>query len=166
MIVEEQLRIFLSMMAAGVLIGFNLTFYERFITRGKNGLWRFFPDLLFWLGQALLVFLLLFQLNGAELRFYMFVALLTGFTLYWKLARRFTLRVCNWLSWLMITFLTILFLPIKWILTAVMLLLTAIWRISALIFRPFYPISQFLQKKSSILAKKIKIWLKLLYNRG
>lgn len=166
MIVEEQLRIFLSMMAAGMFVGFCVTFYERFITRGKKGIWRFFPDLLFWLGQALIVFLLLFQLNGAELRFYMLVALLAGFLLYWKLARRLVLRIFNWLSWLTITILTILFLPFKWIWSAIMLLLTVILRLLAFITRPFHPISQFLQKKWSILAKKIKLWLNLLYNRG
>ncbi|TFD98352.1 spore cortex biosynthesis protein YabQ [Jeotgalibacillus salarius] len=165
MIVEEQLRIFLYMMAAGFLIGFCVTFYERFITRGKKGLWRFFPDLLFWLGQALFVFLVLFQLNGADLRFYMCVALVIGFVIYWKVARGTIIRILNWLSWLLVTMIKILFLPFKWLWTAVALILYAIWQLLSFISRPFHPISLFLQKKWSILAKKIKTWLNLLYNR-
>lgn len=165
MIVEEQLRIFLSMMAAGFFTGFCVTCHERFIIKEKKGMWRFFPDLIFWLGQALVIFLILFALNGAELRLYMMVALLIGFTLFWKLARTFTLSVLNWLAWLSIKTITIFLLPFKWVWLLVVLILSAMWRLLSLLGRPFHPISLFLQKKASILAKKIKIWLNLLYNR-
>ncbi|UOY91428.1 spore cortex biosynthesis protein YabQ [Ectobacillus sp. JY-23] len=84
-----QFYTMLSMIGMGAWTGAALDTYQRFLKRSKRKRWFvFISDLLFWTVQALLVFYVLLLSNEAELRIYVFVALLCGFAAYQSMFKR------------------------------------------------------------------------------
>ncbi|MDG4657971.1 spore cortex biosynthesis protein YabQ [Ectobacillus antri] len=84
-----QFYTMLSMIGMGAWTGAALDTYQRFLQRSKRKRWFvFINDVLFWTVQALLVFYVLLLSNEAELRIYVFVALLCGFAAYQSMLKR------------------------------------------------------------------------------
>ncbi|MFX3624196.1 MAG: spore cortex biosynthesis protein YabQ [Ectobacillus sp.] len=84
-----QLYTMLSMIGMGAWVGAALDTYQRFLNRPKRKRWIvFIYDLLFWAVQALFIFYVLLLVNEAELRFYVFIALLCGFAAYQSLLKK------------------------------------------------------------------------------
>lgn len=78
----------LSMVGMGAWVGAALDTYQRFLKRPKRNRWVvFIYDIVFWTVQALFVFYVLLLVNEAELRFYVFIALLCGFAAYQSLLK-------------------------------------------------------------------------------
>jgi len=89
----------MTMVGSGLILGVALDAYrvlkERFQLRG----WVVsLVDLLYWVAAASLVFHLLVWSNRGELRFYVFVAVLTGFWVYFSW---FSNAVFHFLRWLL-----------------------------------------------------------------
>ena len=62
--------------------------YNRFLKRSERKRWIvFIHDFLFWVIQGLLIFYVLFLVNEGEFRFYLFLALLCGFSAYQALLK-------------------------------------------------------------------------------
>jgi spore cortex biosynthesis protein YabQ len=88
-----QLYTMLSMIGMGAWLGVALDTYQRFLKRPTRKKWIvFIHDILFWIVQALFVFYVLLLVNEAELRFYVFIALLCGFAAYQSLLRSWYVR--------------------------------------------------------------------------
>ncbi|PPA68544.1 spore cortex biosynthesis protein YabQ [Jeotgalibacillus proteolyticus] len=181
MILDLQLQVMSTMLAAGLVIGLNLTLYDRYITRSGSTGWRWVTDGVFWVVQALLVFILLFNVNGGEWRLYVLLSILCGFAGYEALVKKSFIyllgivdRVVKWVVKVITSIFTIfVFTPILWIWKLILLIaiggFTVFCRILQVVGRivafPFRPFIQFSRKKGIFFAKKIKKWLNLLYNR-
>ncbi|MGG0185998.1 spore cortex biosynthesis protein YabQ [Bacillus rhizoplanae] len=93
-----QLYTMLSMIGMGASLGAALDTYHRFLKRGERKRWLvFIYDILFWIVQALFVFYVLLLVNEAELRMYIFLALLCGFAAYQSLLKSLYMKVLNFL---------------------------------------------------------------------
>ena len=67
----------------------RLDTYQRFLKRGHRNRWIvFINDILFWMIQGLIIFYVLFLVNHGELRFYLLLALICGFSAYQALMKR------------------------------------------------------------------------------
>lgn len=83
MSLSEQFITMIAMAAMGIWIGTSFTTYHRFVHPKKGWRWiMIFTDVLFWIVQALLVFLTLLYVNEGHIRFYIFLALLCGYACY------------------------------------------------------------------------------------
>ncbi|KEK22101.1 spore cortex biosynthesis protein YabQ [Bacillus gaemokensis] len=98
-----QLYTMLSMIGMGAWIGASLDTYQRFLKRAQRRRWIvFIHDILFWVVQALFVFYVLLLVNEAELRVYVFVALLCGFAAYQGLLKSLYMQVLNFLIYVFV----------------------------------------------------------------
>ena len=98
-----QLYTMLSMIGMGVSLGVSLDTYHRFLKRGGRKRWLvFIYDILFWIVQALVVFYVLLLVNEAELRMYVFLALLCGFAAYQSLLKSLYMKVLNFLIYIFV----------------------------------------------------------------
>jgi len=181
MILDLQLQVMSMMIGSGLLIGLNLTLYDRYFIRSERTGWRWVTDGFFWCVQALLVFLMLFHVNGGEWRLYVLLSIICGFAGYEALIKKgfvtvleFIDRIVKWIVRTILLTLTVLIVtPLIWlwklVQTTVLFIVSIICRIlffiGRVLLRPFDPIFQYIRKKCTFLAKKIKKWLNLLYNR-
>ena len=182
MIVDLQLQVMVMMIGAGSLIGLNLTLYDRYIIREKSSGWRWLTDGAFWIVQAIVVFLLLFQVNGGEWRMYVLLSVVCGFAAYETFIKKIIISIFNvvdnvikWIVRAIITVFTVMIVsPILLILRVIQTvgggLFSAVCRILLfilrLIYKPFDPIFQYSRKNFTLFAKKVKKWLNVLYNKG
>ncbi len=89
-----QFYTLLAMIGMGSLFGATLDTYQRFLKRGKRKRWIvFLNDLLFWFIQGALIFYVLFLVNYGEVRFYLLLALLCGFSAYQALFKIIYLKL-------------------------------------------------------------------------
>lgn len=78
-----QLQTMLAMVAMGGWLGIAIDTYSRLIRGRKwNKLITVINDSLFWILQALFIFFILLQINEGEMRFYILLALLCGYSIY------------------------------------------------------------------------------------
>ncbi|MGE7782003.1 spore cortex biosynthesis protein YabQ [Peribacillus sp. NPDC097264] len=119
-----QFYTLLAMIGMGSLFGAALDTYNHFLKRSERNNWIvFLHDFLFWIIQGLVIFYVLFLVNEGELRLYLFLALLCGFSAYQALFKDLYLRLLSFVISLVVKlfrFLTelvrlVLFEPIKWI---------------------------------------------------
>ena len=98
MTISVQFLTMLAMIGMGSFFGAAFDTYNRFLKRAGRKRWIVFcNDILFWLLQALIIFYVLYRINGGELRFYIFLALLCGFAAYQSLLRPGYLRLLEFL---------------------------------------------------------------------
>jgi len=186
MTLTTQFYTLLAMIGMGSYFGAALDTYTRFLKRSSSRGWLIFiNDFLFWLIQGLIIFYVLFLVNEGELRLYLFLALLCGFSVYQALFKNIykkmlevsivsvikTVRLFNKIVQ------TLLFLPIKWIITSVVLLLVglvklvfsilkwiskAILSILLVFLKPIFWLFEVFWNK---LPKKLKIFVVKIYNK-
>ncbi len=162
MTLTVQFYTLLAMIGMGSCFGAALDTYNRFLKRPKRKSWIvFINDILFWLIQGLAIFYVLFLVNQGELRFYLFLALLCGFSAYQALLKNIYKQALEkgiYVTIIMAKFATtsfsvLIYRPIKWITTGIILLLWSIlyrlftlfkWVVRALLFfiktlfKPFF----------------------------
>ncbi|PLS15130.1 spore cortex biosynthesis protein YabQ [Bacillus sp. M6-12] len=135
MTLTTQFYTLLAMIGMGSCFGAALDTYNRFLKRSRrNSLIVFVNDLLFWIVQALLIFYVLFLVNEGELRFYLFLALLCGFSAYQALFKNIYLKYLEAgirsIIWAVTMFARMLkmliFQPIRWLATMVIFLLLSV----------------------------------------
>jgi spore cortex biosynthesis protein YabQ len=154
MTLTVQFQTIISMIAMGIWIGMAMDTYGRFLHEKKKWNWfHFINDFLFWVLQALLVFYVLLQVNHAEVRFYIFLALICGFSAYKALFEKIYKRILERTIQIVAAVLrfikrlleVLVVNPIKWIFTLllaiIMWALNMVWRIVfallKIIFLPF-----------------------------
>lgn len=82
----------LAMVGMGSWLGVAIDTYQRLFRRTKRRIVIVY-DLLFWIFQSILIFYVLYLVNHGELRFYIFLALLCGFSAYQSLLKTFYNRI-------------------------------------------------------------------------
>jgi spore cortex biosynthesis protein YabQ len=142
------------MVLMGIWIGMAVDTYGRFIHEKRKWHWfHFLNDLLFWLVQALLVFYVLLHVNHAEIRFYIFIALICGYAAYRALFDRLYKKLLEWIVSVIVSLFKfaarliniMMVMPIKWlfmiisgiILYVLNILRKSIFILLKIIFSPF-----------------------------
>ncbi|MFS0604892.1 spore cortex biosynthesis protein YabQ [Peribacillus frigoritolerans] len=130
-----QFYTLLAMIGMGSGFGAALDTYSRFLNRSERKRWIvFIHDFLFWIIQGLLIFYVLFLVNEGEFRFYLFLALLCGFSAYQALFKGFYQRFLEFLIILVIKLARfiansvhmLIFLPIKWVMVSILAIIIGI----------------------------------------
>ncbi|MFD2761413.1 spore cortex biosynthesis protein YabQ [Lentibacillus juripiscarius] len=89
MTLSVQFLTMISMTAGGFYLGMILDTYRRLSIHWKSSpFMKYFMEIVFWLTQTMLLYYVLFRVNSGELRFYVFLACLLGFSMYQGLAAR------------------------------------------------------------------------------
>lgn len=71
------------MIVGGFYLGIACDTFRRFSPFwSKRKFLRYFLEISFWMGQTLLLFYILYRVNAGELRFYVFIACMLGFSIY------------------------------------------------------------------------------------
>lgn len=139
-----QFYTLLAMIGMGSLFGAALDTYNHFLKRSERKRWIvFLHDFLFWIIQGLLIFYVLFLVNEGELRLYLFLALLCGFSAYQALFKGLYLRFLAFLIVLVVKlfrFMTelvrlIVIEPIKWIIMSIFAIVLGICKMVLALFK-------------------------------
>ncbi|RFU66910.1 spore cortex biosynthesis protein YabQ [Peribacillus saganii] len=186
MTLTTQFYTLLAMIGMGSCFGAALDTYNRFLKRTKrNSLIVFVNDLLFWIVQALIIFYVLFLVNEGELRFYLFLALLCGFSAYQALLKSIYLkwleagiRSIIWTAMMISRMLKIMiFQPIKWLVSIVIFVVLSVAKglftlvrlgikvvlsIMSFICKPFF---WFINRFWEILPKSVTNRVEKIYNK-
>ncbi|TMN22335.1 spore cortex biosynthesis protein YabQ [Lentibacillus cibarius] len=87
MTLSVQFLTMISMTAGGFYLGMILDTYRRLSIHWKSSpFMKYFMEIIFWLTQTMVLYYVLFRVNSGELRFYVFLACLLGFSMYQGLA--------------------------------------------------------------------------------
>jgi spore cortex biosynthesis protein YabQ len=177
MTLETQFITMFMMIAFGVYIGGAYVFFKRIDKWWtKRIVLRYLLELLFWVGQALLLFYILYKVNEGIVRFYIFIALFCGYAMFKAL---FESTFKKWVEVLLgfagkmirgiircIQMLVIQ--PIVWIVSLIFMLLH---RIFVLLFKLFYVVASIVAypiRQIGILVYKLlpKKGKKIIYQIG
>ncbi len=174
MTLTTQFYTMLSMIGMGALFGVTLDTYLRFLNRSERKRWFvFLNDMLFWILQALSIFYILFVVNFGEIRFYIFIALLCGFSGYQALLKKpylalleriilFFIAVYNFIVKMIKK---LIYSPIKWLVIVLVTLLLSIGK--ALLSIILFLLNVFLKIfRGTIKLVTAPIWwiLKIIWN--
>ncbi|WP_026688684.1 spore cortex biosynthesis protein YabQ [Alteribacter aurantiacus] len=142
MTLEVQFETMLVMTVMGIWLGVAVDTYHRFLGSPRQFKWvHLVNDLFFWCAQGLFLFYVLLKVNEGEMRFYVLLALLLGYSTYRALLQNIYKSVLEWMIRFVIALyrfivrLIVIFIitPIKWLLQVVlalcMIILSTIWRI-------------------------------------
>ncbi|RLL41675.1 spore cortex biosynthesis protein YabQ [Oceanobacillus piezotolerans] len=173
MTLSVQFLTMFAMVSSGFYLGLILETYRRLsIYWKKHVILTYTMEILFWLSQTLIVFYVLFRVNAGEIRFYVIIACLLGFSMYQALAAALYKRLLEQII-RMITavyrfferLVQALFIkPIKWIIIAIFTVIVGIvsviskvlWFVLKIVFTPFLWLLKGLYK---LLPKKIQNYL-------
>lgn len=98
------------MVIGGFYLGIAHDTYERFAYLWRNKrLFAYLFATIFWLSQAAIIFMLLYRANYGELRVYIFLACLLGFSIYQLLAANLYRKLLNGILTLLRKLFTFLF---------------------------------------------------------
>lgn len=87
MTLSVQFITMIAMVLGGFYLGMVKDTYQRFTPYWKDRIiFTYFMEICFWLTQTVLLFYVLFRVNGGELRLYIFAACLLGFAIYQVIA--------------------------------------------------------------------------------
>lgn len=151
--------------------------YHRLLMRLFHSYWvRAFSDVIFWLLQSLIVFYVLWRINEGELRFYIFLALLFGFFLYYRWGRASFLRwlermisICVAISRLVSSMIQLFVIQpfrfvLKLLISSVMIIFTIIARLFTFIMKGLYfivkPFIRLIVPSS--VERRVRTWIALI----
>lgn len=166
MSLNVQFLTMLAMVLGGFYLGVAHETHRRFSPYWKNKLvLSYVLELSFWLSHTFLLFFLLYQVNGGELRVYVFVACLLGFSIYQVFAvslyRRLLERLIQFILYIARIcrriFKALVINPLKWVLY---LLIMVIQIIFLVIYYPLklilHPVKWLLIKIYNVLPKRFR----------
>ncbi|OZU89535.1 spore cortex biosynthesis protein YabQ [Virgibacillus indicus] len=139
MTLSIQFMTMLAMVSSGFYLGIINDTYRRFTPYWKHKITiTYLLEIFFWASQTILVFYVLFRVNGGELRFYIFAACLLGFAIYQVFAaaiyKRILERIIQVITGIYRFFArlvqALIIAPVKWML---MVLFTIVLRIAKII---------------------------------
>lgn len=173
MTLSTQFITIFTMIAGGVYLGAALDTLRRFDHNWKHRkVFSYLLEVSFWLLQTLLLFYLLFLSNQGELRFYIFLAVLCGFsaymslfkTMYNKALNKFIKAIVSIYHFFYHLVNTLIIRPIMWIfhlLLAIFLWILGmlLWTVKLLLRVLFYPIQLLYKLIRRILPESVKKYL-------
>src|SRR5690625_1932616 len=128
----------ITMIASGVLVSMMFETYK-LLFRPKTLSGKMIVDTLFMLTQSCLVYYLLFITNGGVIRFYIFLAVLLGVSIYFALLQSFFIKFLMWLigvinevyRFLKRSVIALLYIPLFWffqvLLTCIISVFFCLW---------------------------------------
>lgn len=170
MTLNVQFLTMLSMVLGGFYLGIALDTYRRLslYLKGRK-LLPYLMEICFWLTQTTLLFYVLFRVNNGEIRLYVFLACILGFSIYQVIASTLYKRILEWILTIISSIYqfvekavqVLIISPIKWVILALLTLLLFIIQsiLSVVLFiikLIFLPIKWILQLLYQLLPKKIK----------
>ncbi|MFD1849252.1 spore cortex biosynthesis protein YabQ [Oceanobacillus bengalensis] len=170
MTLSVQFLTMITMVLSGLYLGVVLETFRRFTIYWKRKIvLTYFLEVCFWLTQTLIIFYVLYRINAGEIRFYVILACLLGFSIYQVFAAKLykalleqiiriiaaIYRFCERLVQVLIIT------PVIWIVMALVTLLLGIFRLlsKVLLFTLkllFAPIWWILKGIYNLLPQKIK----------
>ncbi|MDF2947878.1 MAG: spore cortex biosynthesis protein YabQ [Bacillales bacterium] len=124
MSLTTQFATMISMILMGIFLGISFDSYKILLRRRfSSSISKFINDIFFWLIYCIILFLVLFYINEGALRFYVFLAIACGFSIYKSLIESIyvllllkTIRIIQSIYKVLINFTQKFILsPIKWI---------------------------------------------------
>ncbi|GGJ57191.1 spore cortex biosynthesis protein YabQ [Virgibacillus salexigens] len=98
MSLSTQFLTMITMIAGGFYLGLIQDTFRRFSAYWKDRrIMTYLMEVCFWLTQTMLLFYILFRINGGELRFYIIAACLLGFTFYQAVAANIYKKLLEYL---------------------------------------------------------------------
>ncbi|MGM8213034.1 spore cortex biosynthesis protein YabQ [Virgibacillus sp. W0430] len=135
MTLDVQFLTMLAMTIGGIYLGFALDTFRRLTAAlAKKTVFYYVLEVSFWFLQTVLLFYLLFQVNGGELRFYVFLACLFGYSIYqvmfsaiFKKALEHILLIVETLfRWIKALVNRLLIQPIRWLVRILFIVMLAL----------------------------------------
>lgn len=177
MTLSVQFMTIISMIIGGFYLGIMIDTFRRFTIYWKNNRFlTYFLEIIFWLGQMLILFYILYRMNAGEVRFYIIISCLLGFAMYKALAAPLykkvleqVIRVFLWIYHVIKKVLDMMIVaPLKWVLHIIITVLVFVFQLlltcSLFILKViFYPFKLFFQLVYSLLPNKFK---KIIYKIG
>jgi spore cortex biosynthesis protein YabQ len=161
MTLDVQFMTMIVMAIGGIFVGFSLETYRRLSVMIRDRMTLIFLlEGLFWLSQTAILFYLLYRVNEGQLRFYIFLAILLGYSIYVVLLKHIYQKVLEGIiiacktifKWLIQAVQALLIQPIIWLVHILYLLITSIIRF---IWRIIVRILSYPAKGLLLLAKKM-----------
>ncbi|WP_156289998.1 spore cortex biosynthesis protein YabQ [Oceanobacillus salinisoli] len=174
MTLSVQFLTMISMVASGFYLGMILDTFRRFTPYWKHNIFlTYFMEICFWLMQTIILFYVLFQVNSGEIRFYVFVACLLGFSIYQALAQNVYKRLLEYMIRIIASVYrfcrrvvqVLIISPITWLFTLIITIILGtvriLWKIILFITKLLItPIRWILQMIYRILPKSFQNFLK------
>ena len=141
MTLSTQLLTMISMVVSGIYLGFATETYRRIsVIWNSKKVVTFIIEILYWIIQTLILFFVLFQVNDGELRVYIFLACLLGFSMYVVMFKTIYIRVLEWIIKVLVAITvgiiniinTLVVRPVRWIIEV---LLRIVYFIGNLLYR-------------------------------
>lgn len=154
------------MVIGGFYLGMALETFRRLSPYWrKSAFLTYFLEITFWLTQTFILFYILYRVNAGELRVYVFIACLLGFSIYKGVAVNLYKRLLESIIQMNKTFfnffkrilLILVVNPIKWVLYLVVTLITGIFSILFYLIKlVLSPVRWVLRGLISLLPEKIQ----------
>ncbi|MFC4024114.1 spore cortex biosynthesis protein YabQ [Oceanobacillus longus] len=98
MTLSVQFLTLIAMVSSGFYLGIIQETFRRFTPYWKNSIFlTYFLEISFWLTQTGIIFYVLFRVNAGELRLYVFLACLLGFSMYQVFAKSIYKIALEWI---------------------------------------------------------------------
>ncbi|MDX8047546.1 spore cortex biosynthesis protein YabQ [Gracilibacillus sp. S3-1-1] len=169
MTLSTQFITIISMIIAGVYLGASYYTFKRVERLWTSSIiWKYGLELLFWLLQASVLYLLLFIVNEGVLRFYLLLAVFCGYAMFKALFEQSFGRVLDklihillWIYRLMYRTIKLLLVkPIVFVVSLLVVVVMKIIRLLWLLLRiPLWPIKTLLSLIIRILPKRLQKFL-------
>jgi len=171
MTLHTQLMTMIAMIVGGMYLGFATETYRMVIYQWRRHvIVRYGLDIFYWLLQTALLFYLLYRVNHGELRFYVFLACLLGFSMYvvlcmpWYRKLLYTvLTICrSVVRWTAHILYLLLIQPLLWIGSVILTLLLFLYKtVIKTLYFCLYPFIWLIKKyvPTSVLKKVSQITL-------
>jgi len=136
MTLHAQLITMGSMIVSGFYLGIALETFRRFSMWWRNSIFfTYMFEICFWLSQTFILFYVLFKVNYGELRFYVFLAILLGFSMYVVLFKKVYIYLLELLIHIVSTIIKgVIFLlhvcivrPLYWLFRVLSIIIQWIW---------------------------------------
>ncbi|WP_067729681.1 spore cortex biosynthesis protein YabQ [Oceanobacillus damuensis] len=94
MTLSVQFLTLIAMVSSGFYLGIIQETFRRFTPYWKNNIFlTYFLEISFWITQTAIIFYVLYRVNAGELRLYIFLACLLGFSIYQVFAKAIYRRI-------------------------------------------------------------------------
>lgn len=147
MTLNVQVMTMLVMTAGGIYLGFALETYRR-LTRNllKWPVFVYVLESLFWMIQTIILFILLYNVNYGELRFYVILACLLGYSIYQvvckhiyqKLLEKVIIAIKTIFGWFVQAFDALLIQPVLWVFRVLLRIGKFLWSLCRMLLH--YPL--------------------------
>ncbi len=170
MTLDTQLITMISMTISGLYVGFATETYRRLSVAWKNRrVFMYLSEISYWLLQTCILFYVLYQVNNGEMRVYIFLTCLFGYSVYVVLFRSVYKRVLEIIIKIVVAMVeglikavyTLFIQPMIWIVQALItvflfFLQLLYWILKIVLYVLLYPLRILLSILKKLIPEKVK----------